>query len=401
MDDSWVNFSCPTSPSFLAKIGLKSSKNALLQVANWALIFSLCAQLACGEKDAVVVLRDSVQNGDDLAVDDHGQGGGELTGHFAGVGSKDAPQDQPGRTFKSGTLRMLPNNCSGRRSTDTSGIKPTMDAEEEDWIGVIYLPPLEDNNGHTGTSGSHKCSILDQVKQAMLFGASALLVLAMNPALLKELDTKQLFSKPIIIIQGLANISKVHKAAQSSHKAQVTIKPARQPSDNSKQPVLNTPYLTLWSTCGRSSGGTYREWEGTVCLGHSQNKIYFSGLWNFLLTLVGSLCLLLLIHSKWRSTSQLDFCEDVEDCLQRLAKASISKMPARRCKKKKAYSIREKEGCAVCLDEFSPGQMLRVLPCYHQFHCKCVDSWLIKKRTCPLCKLNIVDQRFSRPGLTS
>ena len=39
----------------------------------------------------------------------------------------------------------------------------------------------------------------------------------------------------------------------------------------------NTAHLTLWSTCGRSSGGTYREWEGTVCLGvgQSSHKVRF------------------------------------------------------------------------------------------------------------------------------
>ncbi len=51
------------------------------------------------------------------------------------------------------------------------------------------------------------------------------------------------------------------------------------------------------------------------------------------------------------------FVHLVQDCLQRLAKASISKMPAKRCKKKKCYSIREKEGCAVCLEDFYHGQV--------------------------------------------
>ena len=32
--------------------------------------------------------------------------------------------------------------------------------------------------------------------------------------------------------------------------------------------------LTLWSTCGRSSGvSAYNEWEGVVCLGNSETKV--------------------------------------------------------------------------------------------------------------------------------
>jgi len=51
--------------------------------------------------------------------------------------------------------------------------------------------------------------------------------------------------------------------------------------------------------------------------------------------------------------------------------------------------------CAICLDTFKPMDELRVLPCNHQFHKKCVDSWLLgtnsqKKchtNACPVCKI--------------
>ena len=35
-------------------------------------------------------------------------------------------------------------------------------------------------------------------------------------------------------------------------------------------------------------------------------------------------------------------------------------------------------------------QLVRTLPCDHEFHCECVDRWLLAKRTCPLCKGNII-----------
>ncbi|PAA56101.1 hypothetical protein BOX15_Mlig029726g1 [Macrostomum lignano] len=44
-----------------------------------------------------------------------------------------------------------------------------------------------------------------------------------------------------------------------------------------------------------------------------------------------------------------------------------------------------KDGCAVCLDEFQRGEELRVLPCSHQYHPSCVDTWLMASATCPLC----------------
>uniref|UniRef100_A0A1L8DTA8 Putative ring finger protein n=1 Tax=Nyssomyia neivai TaxID=330878 RepID=A0A1L8DTA8_9DIPT len=51
----------------------------------------------------------------------------------------------------------------------------------------------------------------------------------------------------------------------------------------------------------------------------------------------------------------------------------------------------DQTSCVVCMCDFEARQMLRVLPCSHEFHAKCVDKWLRSNRTCPICRGNASD----------
>lgn len=43
--------------------------------------------------------------------------------------------------------------------------------------------------------------------------------------------------------------------------------------------------------------------------------------------------------------------------------------------------------CAICLEDFLEGESCQVLPfCNHIFHTNCIDHWLTKKLTCPICR---------------
>jgi len=42
--------------------------------------------------------------------------------------------------------------------------------------------------------------------------------------------------------------------------------------------------------------------------------------------------------------------------------------------------------CSVCMENYLAGDHIRILPCNHEYHSKCVDNWLKINSTCPLCR---------------
>jgi Ring finger domain len=40
--------------------------------------------------------------------------------------------------------------------------------------------------------------------------------------------------------------------------------------------------------------------------------------------------------------------------------------------------------CPICTEDFAQSQLLRVLPCQHQYHVECIQDWLNRGSSCPI-----------------
>ena len=46
-------------------------------------------------------------------------------------------------------------------------------------------------------------------------------------------------------------------------------------------------------------------------------------------------------------------------------------------------------GCAICLEPYSEGVYTKFLPCFHEYHSKCVNQWLLHRNACATCMMPV------------
>jgi len=51
--------------------------------------------------------------------------------------------------------------------------------------------------------------------------------------------------------------------------------------------------------------------------------------------------------------------------------------------------------CCICMIAFKTSEDVRTLPCLHIYHTKCIDKWLLRNRTCPICKFDITQNSLA------
>uniref|UniRef100_A0A8C8SAK1 E3 ubiquitin-protein ligase ZNRF3 n=1 Tax=Pelusios castaneus TaxID=367368 RepID=A0A8C8SAK1_9SAUR len=233
------------------------------------------------------------------------------------------------------------------------------DLYEYGWVGVVKLeqPDLEPKPCLT---------VLGKAKRAVQRGATAVIFdVSENPDAIDQLNqgSEDPLKRPVVYVKGadaikLMNIVNKQKVAR----ARIQHRPPRQP----------TEYFDM-------------------------------GIFLAFFVVVSLVCLILLIKIKLKQRRS-------QNSMNRLAVQALEKMETRKFKSKSqghregscgaldTLSSSSTSDCAICLEKYIDGEELRVIPCTHRFHKKCVDPWLLQHHTCPHCRHNIIEQKKGSPG---
>ncbi|XP_068937878.1 E3 ubiquitin-protein ligase ZNRF3 [Petaurus breviceps papuanus] len=232
------------------------------------------------------------------------------------------------------------------------------DLYEYGWVGVVKLeqPELDPKPCLT---------VLGKAKRAVQRGATAVIFdVSENPDAIDQLNqgSEDPLKRPVVYVKGadavkLMNIVNKQKVAR----ARIQHRPPRQP----------TEYFDM-------------------------------GIFLAFFVVVSLVCLFLLVKIKLKQRRS-------QNSMNRLAVQALEKMETRKFKSKgkgpregswgalDTLSSSSTSDCAICLEKYIDGEELRVIPCTHRFHKKCVDPWLLQHHTCPHCRHNIIEQK-GNPG---
>ncbi|XP_030074015.1 E3 ubiquitin-protein ligase ZNRF3 [Microcaecilia unicolor] len=234
------------------------------------------------------------------------------------------------------------------------------DLYEYGWVGVVKLeqPELDPKPCLT---------VLGKAKRALQRGATAIIFdVSENTEAIEQLNQglEDPLKRPVVYVKGadaikLMNIVNKQKVAR----ARIQHRAPRQP----------TEYFDM-------------------------------GIFLAFFVVVSLVCLILLIKIKLKQRQS-------QSSVNRMAVQALQKMETRKFETKAkvpqegscggaldTLSSSSTSDCAICLEKYIDGEELRVIPCTHRFHKKCVDPWLLQQHTCPHCRHNIIEQKKGTGG---
>ncbi|KAK7276836.1 hypothetical protein RIF29_17982 [Crotalaria pallida] len=93
------------------------------------------------------------------------------------------------------------------------------------------------------------------------------------------------------------------------------------------------------------------------------------------------------LHMNTQGTSYRELLNmyDIEESVKGRAQNFIQKLPSQHYNSSEMLKL--DNNCSICLQDLEDGELVRILPkCIHLFHLECIDKWLVRKGSCPLCR---------------
>mmetsp|Transcript_6442 Transcript_6442/g.11513 ORF Transcript_6442/g.11513 Transcript_6442/m.11513 type:complete len:165 (-) Transcript_6442:122-616(-) len=87
-----------------------------------------------------------------------------------------------------------------------------------------------------------------------------------------------------------------------------------------------------------------------------------------------------------------------------ITRAAVASLPTHELTQEDITAAQgEQKACSICMEEFAVGDKQRTMPCFHRFHQACLDEWLTRNGTCPICKFDVdsTGQNFQEEGQSS
>lgn len=95
--------------------------------------------------------------------------------------------------------------------------------------------------------------------------------------------------------------------------------------------------------------------------------------------------------------------EQPEHRINGLDSVMVAAIPTMKFHSEAFTSSEEDTQCSICLSEYQENEVLRIMPkCGHSFHLSCIDIWLRKQSTCPVCRLSVqesIENKQRRPAM--
>lgn len=144
--------------------------------------------------------------------------------------------------------------------------------------------------------------------------------------------------------------------------------------------------LDAFEMSNLSPGSTQRNHFSAFNRDAGQDSFQFTSLYNSPARLQGRIH----VDQNSRMFLNMSFQEIRTESYHLPSEMLMNKAELKMIKKKRVEQSRSK--CTVCHNMYLKNEVIRILPCNHLFHYRCLKPWFKQSNICPLCRMNVKEK---------